>query len=435
MAGRLGPEGDGHDNGARVSTPLRPIARRALAAQSDDRLVRLLREGHEPAFDEIVRRYRDPLVAFAGAIAGASRAEDVVQASLMRAHRALGADEREIRLRPWLFAIVRNGALNAVRDEPAWSELDSEQRDDRRTPATAEEREELERLVDAICALPESQRQALVMREMEGVGHTEIAAKLKTSPTAVRGLIFRARTTLRNALGALVPLPILRWLLEDAAAAAAAGAAAGGAGAGAAGAGGGALLGGAFGKAAVGLTAAVVAVGAGKAIQDRRSGDDRPQAGPETARAATGTGSESGRNGGSDGGSTSGSGDAVAGEERREAAHEGAEERRERQGEAAEEDREARADRGDDRDDARENGHSGSGGGGGPSGGGGGSSGSSGGGSGGHEDDDDERDDDDRVEAEEPEGPEEPDEPDEPEGDDDDDHSGPGGGSDDEHDD
>ncbi|KAA0265562.1 MAG: sigma-70 family RNA polymerase sigma factor, partial [Acidobacteria bacterium] len=226
-----------------MATPLRPIARRALAAQSDDRLVRLVREGHGPAFDEIVRRYRGPLVAFAGAIAGAARAEDVVQAALMRAHDALAADEREIRLRPWLFAIVRNRALNTVRDEPAWSELDPEQHGGRRVPATAEQREELERLVDAICALPESQRRALVMREMEGVGHAEIAAKLETSPTAVRGLIFRARTTLRDALGALVPRPVLRWLLEDAATAAAAGAAgAGGAGAGVAGAGGGALM-------------------------------------------------------------------------------------------------------------------------------------------------------------------------------------------------
>jgi RNA polymerase sigma factor (sigma-70 family) len=413
-----------------MAAPLKPIARRALAAQSDDRLVRLLREGHEPAFDEIVRRYRGPLVAFAAAIAGASRAEDVVQASLMRAHGALGADEREIRLRPWLFAIVRNGALNAVRDEPAWSELDPEHQGERRAAATAEQREELERLVDAICALPESQRQALVMREMEGVGHAEIAAKLQTSPTAVRGLIFRARTTLRNALGALVPLSVLRWLLEDAAVAAAAGAAGG---AGAAGAGGSALLGGAFGKAAVGLTAAVVAVGAGKAIQDRR-GDDRQATGPEVARAATGPGAGSR---GSPGGSGSGPGGAT-GEERREAARESAEERSELRSEAGEEAREAREDRRDDREDRRDDtrdsddghsGHSGS------AGGSSGSSGSGGGhsGSGGSDDDDDDEvDDDDRVEPEEPDEPDEPEELDDEDDDDDGgDHSGPGPGGDD----
>lgn len=285
-----------------MAPPLKPIARRALAAQSDERLVRLLREGHDPAFDEIVRRYRGPLVAFAAAITGAGRAEDVVQAALMRAHRALSDDDREIRLRPWLFAIVRNGALNSVRDDPTWSELDPALHGaSDEAAATAEQREDLGRLVDAICALPASQRQALVMREMEGVGHAEIAAKLKTSPTAVRGLIFRARTTLRNALGALVPLPILRWLLEDGAVTAAAGAAAGTAATAGAG-GGGVLAGGVFGKALVGLTAAVVAVGAGKAIDDRRSGDDRPGSDPAAAQAASaGSGGDgSGSGGGSD---------------------------------------------------------------------------------------------------------------------------------------
>jgi len=398
---------------------LRPIARRALAAQSDDRLVRLLREGHEPAFDEIVRRYRGPLVTFAAAIAGAGRAEDVVQTALMRAHRALRADAREIRLRPWLFAIVRNGALNAVRDEPAWSELDPERQGDRETAATAEQREELERLVDAVCALPESQRRALVMREMEGVGHAEIAAKLQTSPTAVRGLIFRARTTLRNALGALVPLPVLRWLLEDAAIAATAGAAGtGGAGVGVVGTGGGALFGGAFGKAAVGLTVALFAVGAGKAIQDRRDGGDRDEAGPETARAATGAAAGERDNGGR--GTAADRGRAAA--ERREPRHEGAEERREHREAAGENDREDRGDGHGDRDDGHEDrgddtraggtaedhgGHSGAGSSGASTGGGSGHP--AGGGSDDHDDEIDEIDDDDRAEPEEPEEPEEPD--------------------------
>jgi RNA polymerase sigma factor (sigma-70 family) len=330
-----------------MAIPLKPIARRALAAQSDDRLVRLLRDGHEPAFDEIVRRYREPLVAFAAAIADASRAEDVVQAGLMRAHGALLADEREISLRPWLFAIVRNGALNAIRDEPTWSELDSDQQGGEQAPAAVEQREELEHLVNAICALPEAQRQALVMREMEGVGHADIAAKLHTSPTAVRGLIFRARTTLRNALGALVPLPILRWLLDDAAAAAAVTVAGTGTGS--------ALLGGALSKAAVGLTAAVVAVGAGKAIEDRRSGDERVGTDDAAAQAATGSGP--GRAGGN-GPAGSGSGGpgseegvetrAERREELRDRAADRREEQRERERDGAEDARHAREDRRDE---------------------------------------------------------------------------------------
>ena len=169
-------------------TPLRPVSRRALAAQSDDRLVRLLRDGHEPAFEEIVRRYRGPLIAFTAAIVTTSRAEDVVQAALERAHASLLADERELSLRSWLFTIARNGALNLIRDEPRWSELDPDRDGEQHPAAIVEQREELDAMVAAICALPESQRQALVMREMEGAGHAEIAAKLHTSPQAVRGL-------------------------------------------------------------------------------------------------------------------------------------------------------------------------------------------------------------------------------------------------------
>src|SRR5918995_5195887 len=93
-----------------------PFARALLRSQSDERLVRLVEDGHEGAFDEIVRRYRTPLVAFAAAYAPAERAEDVVQESLANAWASLRGSEREIALKPWLYTIVRNRALNARRD-------------------------------------------------------------------------------------------------------------------------------------------------------------------------------------------------------------------------------------------------------------------------------------------------------------------------------
>ena len=248
--------------------PLKPIARRALSAQSDERLVRLVREGHDPAFEEIVRRYRGPLVGFATAIVSANGAEDVVQASLAKAHSALLDDSREINLRPWLFAIVRNGALNAVRGEPRVDELDEALATHSNPSDLAEQRDDLNRLVVAMCALPEAQRQALVKRELEGIGHGEIAAQLGTTATAVRGLIFRARTQLRNAVGSLVPLPILRALLAQGTTASAAGAAGGMAGGGASAA----LLGSAGAKGGVVLAAAVLAVGSGIALEKRERG-------------------------------------------------------------------------------------------------------------------------------------------------------------------
>ena len=241
-----------------------PSARTVLAAQSDERLVKLLREGHGQAFEEIVRRYRGPLVGFATAIVNHDRAEDVVQTALEKAHGALLADDREINLRPWLFTIVRNGSLNLIRSEPLTDELapllsatagsDPEQ--------VAERNEEMDRLFTAICALPTAQREALVRRELEGVGHGEIASQLGTTATAVRGLIFRARTQLRNAVGGLVPLPLLRTLLAEGSAVGVAG---GGAGA--------ALFGSAGVKGGAAVAAAVIALGAGIAVEKHRGKD------------------------------------------------------------------------------------------------------------------------------------------------------------------
>ncbi len=236
----------------------RPIARRALSAQSDQRLVLLFREGHEAAFEEVVRRYQAPLTAFAAAIIPFHRAEDVVQAAFIKAHAALLADSREIALRSWLFTIVRNRALNVIRDDPDWREIDPEHDGVAQPPAIAEQNEELHDLVTAICALPASQREALIGRELEGRGHAELAARLGTTTMAVRGLIFRARTTLRNAVGAAIPIPLLRVLLVEAPAV-------GAAGAGAATIGGGA-------KVAATVSVAALALGGGIALDGGKDG-------------------------------------------------------------------------------------------------------------------------------------------------------------------
>jgi RNA polymerase sigma factor (sigma-70 family) len=198
--------------------------------QPDSRLIALTRAGHDAGFEELLRRYRGALVAFAAGIAGANRAEDVVQEALARAHAAILRDGAEIAAKPWLYAIVRNRALNDLRDEPRHEHLDESYDGVPQPPAVAEDRARFAGLVAGIQALPAAQREALVKRELEGRGHGEIAAQMGLTPGAVRQLIFRARTTLRDGLGLLIPGPVLRFLAEDAGtrvAAAGAGAAAG----------------------------------------------------------------------------------------------------------------------------------------------------------------------------------------------------------------
>lgn len=186
----------------------------ALRAQPDRRLVDLVRDGYDAAFEEIVRRYRRPLDRFAAAIVG-GRSEDVTQDAFSKALPALRGSEAEIELRPWLYRIVRNTALNDLRDRPpVAAELSETLPGGRSAAAEAEAREEIKDLMERLGALPEPQRAALVMRELEGLSHEEIAAALGVSGGAARQAIYRARAALREGLGFLVPLPVLRALAE-----------------------------------------------------------------------------------------------------------------------------------------------------------------------------------------------------------------------------
>lgn len=239
----------------------------ALRAQPDRRLVDLVRDGYDAAFEEIVRRYRKQLDRFAAGIVG-GRAEDVTQDAFSKALSALRGSEAEIELRPWLYRIVRNTALNELRDRaPAADELSELLPGGRSAAAEAEAREELRNLMSRLRALPEPQRAALVMRELEGLSHEEIAAALGVSGGAARQAIYRARAALREGVGLLLPLPVLRTLAERGTEVGAAGGTI---------AAGGAL------KAGVATMLIAGAVGAGVAIDHRHGG--RP--GPEAAEAA-----------------------------------------------------------------------------------------------------------------------------------------------------
>jgi RNA polymerase sigma factor (sigma-70 family) len=243
----------------------------ALRTQPDRRLVTLVREGYESAFEEIVRRYGKPLGRYAASIVG-GRSEDVTQDAFSKALLALRRDDAEIELRPWLFRIVRNTALNDLRDSPPSPEVLAEAIVGGGSPAEElERREELTDLIKRLQALPEPQRAAIVMRELEGLGHEEIAAALGLTGGGARQAIYRARQALRDGAGMLIPLPVLQALLSGGGSGVAE--AAGAAGVSAAGAGGAAGAGIAL-KATAATVLVAGAVGAGVALKDNpRSGE------------------------------------------------------------------------------------------------------------------------------------------------------------------
>jgi RNA polymerase sigma factor (sigma-70 family) len=194
----------------------RILAGPALRVQPDGRLVSLVRDGYESAFEEIFRRYGAALRGYAASIVTAQRADDVTQEAFTKAYVALRGTDKEIQLRPWLYRIVRNTALTNIRDEPNPAVELSEAETSGLSPAElAEQREEIRGLMDGLRELPEPQRAAIVMRELEGLSHDQIATSLGLSGGAVRQSIYRARQALREGVGLLVPLPLLRVLLEE----------------------------------------------------------------------------------------------------------------------------------------------------------------------------------------------------------------------------
>ena len=190
--------------------PARLARRPVLSTQSDERLVDLVRAGSDPAFEAIVERYRQVLMRYVSRLLPPERAEDVVQQAFVKAYEAMHRDEAELNLRPWLYRIAHNGALNALRDRSlAHAELD-ERIDGVERPDQAFERTlGLRKLVVAVQALPERQRSAILLRELEGRSYEEIAAALGVTDGAVRQLLNRARNALRGAAAAVTPMPLL----------------------------------------------------------------------------------------------------------------------------------------------------------------------------------------------------------------------------------
>src|SRR5436190_14293252 len=191
-------------------TPARLAGSAIMAVQSDERLVQLVREGHERAFDAIVARYRVPLLRFAGRFLPESRTEDALQQAFINAHSALVASDEPVNLKPWLFAITRNASLNMVRQN-GWNyeQIPLDFDGVRRPDQVVEQRSELQRTVAAVNELPDRQRDALVMREFEGRSYDEIALALGTGDGAVRQLLNRARAALRAAATLLTPPPVV----------------------------------------------------------------------------------------------------------------------------------------------------------------------------------------------------------------------------------
>ena len=171
-----------------------------LRLQPDEKLVALMREGHDRAFEVLFNRYQPRLLAFCRHLVGSPQdAEDVLQEVFAAAHAAILADSRPINARPWLYRIARNRCLNHLR-KPTADGVDSMDvhvhENGTSTLERVQRREELRAIVSDVHELPETQRTALVLREIDDLSYTDIAQAMGTTLPSVKSLLVRARMTL-----------------------------------------------------------------------------------------------------------------------------------------------------------------------------------------------------------------------------------------------
>jgi RNA polymerase sigma factor (sigma-70 family) len=184
-----------------------------LRLQSDEVLASLAAAGASGAFDVLVERHRPALLRACTRILPEAGAEDAVQQALLNAHQALRRSGAPQRLEPWLHRIAVNAALKELRRFPEELPLDEERTNGvEQPPERQERRERLRAVVEALGALPAGQRRALLLRELEGRSHIEIARSLGLTPGAVRQLIHRARSGVRSMVSALTPYGLLMRL-------------------------------------------------------------------------------------------------------------------------------------------------------------------------------------------------------------------------------
>jgi len=201
---------------ARSSGGLRPAP---FGLLGDERLARLAAAGHARAFAVVYERHHQALYRYCRSILRDELdAQDALQSTFAAAFAALGRGRRDAPIRPWLFRIAHNESVSALRRRRPTTDLSAAS--DWCTTTVedqAAERAEFDMLVRDLRELGERQRSALIMRELSGLSHEEIAIALDTSVGAAKQTIYEARRSLFEfAEGRSVPCDEIRRTISDA---------------------------------------------------------------------------------------------------------------------------------------------------------------------------------------------------------------------------
>jgi RNA polymerase sigma-70 factor (ECF subfamily) len=188
------------------------------APDLDAQLMLRVRDGDEDSFRVLLDKHRNPLVHFLYRMVQEQPvSEELAQEVFLRIYRSRGSYEPTARFTTWMFRIATHLALNWLRDEKnerATERLDEDRGGDlpaRELPdrkPSVEQRmvyqARLQEIRDAISALPDKQRAAVLMHKYQEMEYAQIASALECSESAIKSLLFRAYETLRARLAHMV---------------------------------------------------------------------------------------------------------------------------------------------------------------------------------------------------------------------------------------
>src|ERR1700691_2491979 len=161
-----------------------------LRLQSDERLIAMTRRGQHAAFEVLFSRYQSRLLAFCRhMLSSREDAEDVLQEVFTAAFNAVLADERDINVRPWLYRIARNRSLNHLRRASAIGVDSMDIHFAEHGLSTGDQvlrREGFRQLIGDVQQLPDTQRTALLLREIDALSYEQIALTMVPTVPSVK---------------------------------------------------------------------------------------------------------------------------------------------------------------------------------------------------------------------------------------------------------
>lgn len=189
---------------------------RALAEMDDAAVMLELRAGNMAAFDLLLGKYRKPIIHFMfRMVHNQAIAEELAQEVFLRVYRSRETYRAEAKFSTWLYRIATNLGVNHARDtrherSAATVYLDQPDEETGSTPDVADltpgvesrllRDERMQAIRDFVMALPERQRNAVLMHKYKGMDYRQIGDVLKLSESATKSLLFRAYQTLRDKL-------------------------------------------------------------------------------------------------------------------------------------------------------------------------------------------------------------------------------------------